>query len=136
MVKKLGFMALGVSVFFACPSSPSMAAGHRLFPSSSHAVAGKAYRFSLYTHCGMRWPVVDFDHAFWDLADRHWAQYRSDPNSPPGVGNPFQPGMMTLVDKGHARFDFRYLYGPNAGSPDHMHFARHRGPEILSVFCD
>ncbi len=101
------------------PPSP----GTELTPQSPAAEVGKAYPFQLYTHCGVGF-AVDFDHSFWDLADAGWQG--QDGNPPPGIGNPYQAGTMTLVDPEHARFDF-------AGGS--IHFTRHIGPKIVPGLC-
>jgi hypothetical protein len=107
-----------------------------LQPHSPRVVPGRAYPFRLYTHCGVHFSV-DFDHSFWDLTDRRWAD-RPDGTGPhAGLGNPFQPGTMTLIDAGHARFDF-VSHGPNTGVPgrtEQMRFTRHTGAKIVPGYC-
>ena len=111
--------------------------GITLHPRSAQVKVGKAYPFRLYTHCGANWDV-DFDHTFWDLADPHWAD-RTGGEPHQGLGNPFQPGTMTLVDRRHARFDFTEpMYGPPPMRTQRAHiwFMRHHGPKVLPGFCD
>lgn len=95
--------------------------GIQLQPRSQAAERGKAYPYRLYTHCGVDY-AVDFDASFWDLADPAWAG--SNGNPPVGIGNPYQDGTMTLLDAGHARFDF---------SGGTIHFTRHIGPKIAPL---
>jgi len=109
------------------------AQGLRLQPHSAYVAAGRAYPFRLYTHCGIDF-ATDFDHAFWDVADAAWRG--SNGNPPGGIGNPFQMGTMTLVDRGHARFDIADS-GDAAPSSrgGSIRFIRHRGPKIVPGYC-
>jgi hypothetical protein len=111
-------------------------AGLLLQPHSPRVAPGRAYPFRLYTHCGVNFSV-DFDHSFWDLTDRTWADRPDGAGPHAGLGNPFQTGTMTLVDAMHARFDFVPL-GPNTGLPsrtEHIHFTRHIGAKIVPGYC-
>ena len=103
--------------------SGSLSSGPELTTHSQPAELGKAYPFQLYTHCGVEY-AVDFDGAFWDLADPAW-QSRSG-NPPSGIGNPYQGGTMTLLDPDHARFAF------SGGS---IAFIRHIGPKLVPGPC-
>ncbi len=107
--------------------------GLQLQPHSAYVAAGHAYPFRLYTHCGIDF-ATDFDHAFWDVADAAWRG--SNGNPPSGIGNPFQMGTMTLVDRGHARFDIAdsgsTVSSARGGS---IRFVRHRGPKIVPGYC-
>jgi hypothetical protein len=98
-------------------------AGLELTPHSQAVVVGKPYPFQLYTHCGVEY-AVDFDAALWDLADPAWQSQNGNP--PPGIGNPYQGGTMTLVDADHARFNF------SGGS---ISFVRHVGPKLVPGPC-
>lgn len=118
------------------PSATVTVAGLLLEPHSARARPGRAYPFRLYTHCGANFSV-DFDHSFWDLTDRTWADRPAGTGPHEGLGDPFQPGTMTLVDATHARFDFVPL-DPNTGLPgrtEQIHFTRHTGPKILLGYC-
>jgi hypothetical protein len=97
--------------------------GIEVQPHSPPVAQGVAYPFTLDTHCGVGFSV-DFDGAFWDLADAAWAD--SNGNPPPRIGNPFQQGTMTLVDRNQARFDF---------TGDHIRFTRHLGPKVIPGAC-
>lgn len=112
-------------------------AGIVLQAHSSRVVPRRAYSFRLYTHCGVNFSV-DFDHSFWDLTDPKWSD-RPDGTGPhKGLGDPFQPGMMTLVDAAHARFDFvPATFQPGTvAAPSSINFTRHVGPKIVPSFCD
>jgi len=108
--------------------------GLRLQPRSAYVAAGRAYPFRLYTHCGIDF-ATDFDHAFWDVADAAWRGSHGNP--PGGIGNPFQMGTMTLVDRDHARFDI--VGSGNTASSfqggSRIRFIRHRGPKIVPGYC-
>jgi hypothetical protein len=85
-------------------------------PSSSAAQRGIAYEFPLSAQCGLQ--VVDFSRSFWDVS--------------PGQGIPAinLRGTMTLIDDGHARFDF------TGGA---IFFQRHSGSLLVdthSQLCD
>ncbi len=110
-----------------------LAQGLQIEPHSSYVAVRRTYPFRLYTHCGVGF-AVDFDHRFWDVADTAWRG--SYGTSPLGIGNPFQTGTMTLIDRDHARFDFSS--GGNAlphfpGA--HIHVTRHIGPKIVPGYC-
>jgi hypothetical protein len=100
--------------------TPALPSGRVMQPKSPRAELGKPYPIVLYTHCGLD-HMVDFDGSFWDaLEPGHRASNNLNP--PPGVGNPTQRGTITLVDEGHARFEFgnRVFY-----------FHRHAGPKLV-----
>jgi hypothetical protein len=88
-------------------------------PDGPGAVIGVAYPFDLYTHCGVR--SARFDGRDWNADPPLLDEYGANP--PPGWGNPFDRGTMTLIgpnlaefrsDAGHvARFRPRL-----AGEPD------------------
>ncbi len=107
--------------------------GLRLQPRSAYVVAGRAYPFRLYTHCGIDFST-DFDHAFWDVADAGWRG--SNGNPPSGIGNPFQIGTMTLVDRDHARFEIASSDNTTPSSRGgSIRFIRHQGPKIVPGYC-
>jgi hypothetical protein len=88
-------------------------------PRSSRVTIGAHYRFQLYTHCGLDWPIaVDFDGSFWDPAGPGPAS-DGNGNPPPGYGNPFDHGVMTLRSQDLAEYR-------SAGGPV-MRFSRHPG---------
>ncbi len=60
---------------------------------------GKAYSFTLYTHCGVRRAYFD---GHWWLAGPMLSDGNGNP--PPGWGNPYDQGMMELVTEDLARF--------------------------------
>jgi len=91
-------------------------------PHTSHVAPGRAYPFTLFTHCGLRASLVDFDHGLWDLADAAWIG--SNGNPPPGIGNPFQKGAMTLLRSHRARFSF---------GRSQISFVRHQGVKYLPL---
>ena len=66
-------------------------------PDGSPAEIGVRYTHDLYTHCGIRY--ADFDGRRW-LADPELG----GPNSPPGWGNPSDPGTIELVARDRAMF--------------------------------
>ncbi|MBI4310823.1 MAG: hypothetical protein HY681_03485 [Chloroflexi bacterium] len=61
--------------------------------------AGKAYPYTLYTHCGILWAY--FDERWWE-ASPHLGDGSGNP--PSGWGNPFDRGTMEMVGEGGARF--------------------------------
>jgi hypothetical protein len=70
--------------------------GHYIFyANSGHVKQGVRYQFRLYTHCGLNDPTgPDFDGSFWKSVG---AGADSSGNPPPGFGNPYDDGTMTLV---------------------------------------
>jgi len=110
-----------------------LAQGLQIQPHSSYVTVGRTYPFRLYTHCGVGF-AVDFDHVFWDVADTAWRGSYGNP--PPGIGNPFQTGTMTRIDRDHARFDFSGSGNALPHFPGaHIHFTRHVGPKIVPGYC-
>jgi hypothetical protein len=94
----------------------------RFFPHSGRASVGVPYRFRLYTHCGLDWPLaMDVDGSFWDLKGP-----ASDVsgNPPTGFGNPYDLGTVTLISPTLAQ------YKSNSGAV--MQWSRHAGPQISS----
>ncbi len=91
-------------------------------PHTSHVALGRAYPFTLFTPCGLQASLVDFDHGLWDLADGAWVG--SNGNPPPGIGNPFQKGAMTLLGAQRARFSFGRAQ---------VSFVRHQGVKYLPL---
>jgi hypothetical protein len=66
-------------------------------PATTSAHRGKPYR--LYTHCGIQWARIDgtFWQAIKPLSD-------GDGNPPPGWGNPYEEGKLTLTSHTTAEF--------------------------------
>jgi hypothetical protein len=96
----------------------------RFFPRSGRVNAGVPYRFRLYTHCGLDWPLaVDFDGTFWDPIGPGPASDGSG-NPPAGYGNPYDRGMITLVSPTLAQ------YRSDSGAV--LQWNRHAGPQISS----
>lgn len=105
----------------ARPAEPLANGQFRFFPGSSPVRLGVRYRLSLYTHCGLDWPVaVDFDGSFWDPVGPSVSDGNGNP--PAGFGNPFDAGLMTLISPTSAR------YQSSAGTI--VQFSRHPGPRI------
>ena len=97
----------------------------RFFPRSNRVSVGVPYRFQLYMHCGLDWPLaVDFDGSFWDPIGPGPASDGSG-NPPGGYGNPFDQGTMTLISPTLSQ------YRSSGGMV--MQFSRHAGPEISSL---
>ncbi len=110
----------------ATASIPAQAVGngqYRFVPHSAHVTPGVRYRFQLYTHCGLDYPVaVDFDGSYWDPAG---TASDGNGNPPPGYGNPFDNGIMTLISPTSARYQ-----SPNGMV---MNFTRHPGSRISGL---
>jgi hypothetical protein len=115
--------ALYATILHGHLHSALLPSGMELTPHSQPVEVGKAYPLQLYTHCGVDYSV-DFDAAFWDLADPAWQSRNGNP--PPGIGNPYQDGTIRLIDPDHARFDF------SGGS---IPFTRHIGPKLVPGPC-
>jgi hypothetical protein len=109
----------------ATGSSRPEAVGNGQFafsPRSARITIGVPYRFTLYTHCGLDWPgAVDFDGSLWYPIGPGPAS-DGNTNPPPGYGNPFDRGVMTLVSPTIAQ------YRSSAGAV--MRFSRHVGRQI------
>lgn len=89
-------------------SSPQSATfGPSLYaPRSGAVTANTAYRLTIYTHCGLDWPLaVDFDGSFWDPTGD--AGQGTD-NPPPGFGNPMDHGVIMLVNRDTAIYHSQY----------------------------
>jgi hypothetical protein len=103
----------------AVPAAEATTNGRFIYmPRSGHVSVNVPYRLTIFTHCGLDWPVaVDFDGSFWDpLGDA--AQGTGNP--PAGFGNPTDRGVMTLVKSDTA------IYRSEHG--DAVQFHRHPGP--------
>jgi len=97
----------------------------RYFPRSGHASVGVPYRFQLYTHCGLDWPVaMDFDGSFWNPIGAGPASDHSG-NPPAGYGNPYDQGTVRLISPTLAQYrsrtglvsQWRRHAGPQTSSP-------------------
>ena len=84
----------------ACGSGPAAPATSPTGPSATEAAhAGRPQPYQLYTHCGIDEARIG-DHYFeavHPLSDGHG-------NPPPGWGNPYQQGTMTLLSPAEAVF--------------------------------
>lgn len=87
-------------------------------PRSGRVSLNVAYRMTIFTHCGLDWPIaVDFDGSFWDPTGDAG---QGTGNPPAGFGNPTDPGVMTLV--GIDTATYRSQHGKV------VQFQRHPGP--------
>ena len=100
----IGPATVGVLVAWAlaaCASSPAArpASAGRSSPAAAATAAGSPQPYRLYTHCGIDEARIG-DHYF------QAAHPLSDGqgNPPPGWGNPYQPGTMTLLSPTTAVF--------------------------------
>lgn len=95
------------------------------FPQSSHVTIGVHYRFTLFTHCGLEWPVaVDFDGSFWRPIGPGPAS-DGNGNPPPGFANPVDHGIMTLLSPTLAE------YRTSSGTA--MRFSRRTGEQRAAM---
>jgi hypothetical protein len=60
---------------------------------------GVPYRIELYTHCGIDF-WTRFDGSYWDAVNYD----NSTGNPPPGLGNPYDLGTMTLLSEEEAQY--------------------------------
>jgi hypothetical protein len=98
----------------------------RFFPHSGRVTAGVPYRFQLYTHCGLDWPLaMDFDGSFWDPLGAGRAPDLGG-NPPRGFGNPYDQGTLTLISPALAQY--------RSSSGGVLQWSRHAGPQI-SYLC-
>ena len=61
--------------------------------------AGVPYRIEFYTHCGIDF-WTRFDGSYWDAVNYD----NSTGNPPPGLGNPYDFGTMTLLSENEAQY--------------------------------
>ena len=93
-------------------------------PRSASIRQGIPYRFTLYTHCGLEWPLAaDFDGSYWDLNNPDATPSESG-SPPPGFGNPVDHGVMTLTSASLAE------YHSQGGKT--IQFRRHPGARVAS----
>lgn len=89
-------------------------------PISVEVEEGVAYRFELYTHCGVG-HFVDFDGSFWDALGG-----TEEGSSRHGFDDPTDKGIMTLISEDRAEY---------MGSTDKkVMFERHRG-HFVTLGC-
>ena len=83
------------AMLVACGS----AAGPAAAPTAARATAPKPVPYNLYTHCGIDYVQVGnrYYEAAPPLSD-------GSGNPPPGWGNPYQPGTLTLISPTRAVF--------------------------------
>ena len=94
----------------------------RFFARSGRVSVGLTYRFHLYTHCGLDWPLaMDFDGSFWSPVGPGPAS-DGNGNPPAGLGNPIDRGTITLISPSLAQ------YRSSTGAV--MQWSRHPGPQI------
>jgi hypothetical protein len=95
--------AAALAIIAGC-SSHEAARNH---PSAPHRVADRirtvvdgSSQYSFYTHCGIEWTLINghYWHADQPLSD-------GNGNPPPGWGNPFQVGTLTVIDQATAEFE-------------------------------
>ena len=80
------------AVLAGCESAPSPAASPSPTTAAARTTAPKAVPYDLYTHCGIDYARVGnrYYEATPPLSD-------GSGNPPPGWGNPYQPGTMTVI---------------------------------------
>lgn len=82
------------------PSSPRQSLPSVFFAQSAPVQTGKPYTFAFQTSCRN-----DFGGALWDVDSQHERTFSG--NSAELLMHDIQQGMMTLIDRDHARFVFR-----------------------------
>ena len=109
-------------VLAACGSGPAAPVTSPAGPSTTPAaVAGRPQPYRLHTHCGIDEARVGdrYFEAVHPLSDGHG-------NPPPGWGNPYQQGTMTLLSPTQAVFrdraghQMRFRLRPGAATFKHM----------------
>ncbi len=84
--------------------SPVAEGTYVVYPRSGRVIQGVVYRFDLYTHCGLDFPVaVDFDGSFWDPIGPEPASDGSG-NPPAGFDNPTDNGTIQLLSHDLAEY--------------------------------
>jgi hypothetical protein len=102
-IRRLGVPATAGAVMAvvlaACGSGPAAQPTTPASPSTAAAAAGPARPYQLYTHCGIDEARIGnrYFEAVHPLSD-------GQGNPPPGWGNPYQPGTMTLLSTAEAVF--------------------------------
>jgi hypothetical protein len=111
--------AIMSSALVACGGGPAtQSAGHV----RAAATAGSLQRYQLYTHCGINEARIGnhYFEAVHPLSD-------GQGNPPPGWGNPYQPGTMTLLSPAMA------VFRDQAGH--HVRFRLRRGATEFEHVC-
>jgi len=87
------------AVLAGCGSTPSLAAPPSPGSAAATAMAPKPVPYDLYTHCGIDYARVGnrYYEATPPLSD-------GSGNPPPGWGNPYQPGTLTVLSPTQAVF--------------------------------
>ena len=87
------------AVLAGCESTPSPAAPPSPTTAAARTTAPKPVPYDLYTHCGIDYAQVGnrYYEATPPLSD-------GSGNPPPGWGNPYQPGIMTVISPTQAVF--------------------------------
>jgi hypothetical protein len=87
------------AVLAGCESTPSPAAPPSPTTAAARTTAQKPVPYDLYTHCGIDYAQVGnrYYEATPPLSD-------GSGNPPPGWGNPYQPGIMTVISPTQAVF--------------------------------
>jgi hypothetical protein len=87
------------AVLAGCESTPSPAASPSPTTAAARTTAPKPVPYDLYTHCGIDYAQVGnrYYEATPPLSD-------GSGNPPPGWGNPYQPGTMTVLSPTQAVF--------------------------------
>jgi hypothetical protein len=87
------------AVLAGCESTPSPAAPPSPTTAAARTTAPKPVPYDLYTHCGIDYAQVGnrYYEATPPLSD-------GSGNPPPGWGNPYQPGTMTVISPTQAVF--------------------------------
>jgi hypothetical protein len=87
------------AVLAGCESTPSPAAPPSPTTAAARTTAPKPVPYNLYTHCGIDYAQVGnrYYEATPPLSD-------GSGNPPPGWGNPYQPGTMTVLSPTQAVF--------------------------------
>jgi len=90
---------LAAAVLTGCESTPSPVAPPSPTTAAARTSAAKPIPYNLYTHCGIDYALVGnrYYEATPPLSD-------GSGNPPPGWGNPYQPGIMTVISPTQAVF--------------------------------
>jgi hypothetical protein len=81
------------------PASPSPQAVTGVDTEKAGLKVGVPYRIEFYTHCGIDF-WTRFDGSYWDAVGYD----NSSGNPPPGLGNPYDFGTMTLLSHKEAQY--------------------------------
>jgi hypothetical protein len=80
-------------------ASPSPRAVTGVVTEKAGLKVGVPYRIEFYTHCGIDF-WTRFDGSYWDAVNYD----NSTGNPPPGLGNPYDFGTMTLISEKEAQY--------------------------------